>query len=57
MTQDDLRDLVMQALVAIAPEIEPSEIETDVELRDQVEVDSMDLLNFVIARPSWSKPR
>jgi acyl carrier protein len=48
MSDRDLLDTVFEALTEIAPEIDPSEIETDQELRAQVDIDSMDLLNFVI---------
>lgn len=39
---------VLDVLTGIAPEVDPSEIDTSVELRDQLEIDSMDLLNLLI---------
>lgn len=48
MTEDGIRDVVLKVLTSIAPEVDPLEIAPDVELRDQIEVDSMDLLNLVI---------
>lgn len=48
MTDKELRNLVLDVLAEIAPEVEVAKIETDIELRDQVDIDSMDLLNFVI---------
>ncbi|AEV73775.1 acyl carrier protein [Mycolicibacterium rhodesiae NBB3] len=35
-------------LTAIAPEVEPQDIEDDVLLRDQIDLDSMDWLNFLV---------
>ena len=35
-------------LTAIAPEVEAGDIEDDVLLRDQVDLDSMDWLNFLV---------
>ncbi len=49
MTEDDLRELVLRTLTDIAPEIEPEDIEPSEDLREQVDLDSMDFLNFVIA--------
>ena len=47
-TQDDIRDQVLSVLTAIAPEAEADDIRDDVLLRDQVDLDSMDWLNFLI---------
>ncbi len=49
MTNDELRRIVADALNRIAPEVEPSSIRSDVGLRDQLDIDSMDFLNFVLA--------
>jgi acyl carrier protein len=46
-TGDDTRTVVLSVLTTIAPEIEPDEIRDDVLLRDQVDLDSMDWLNFL----------
>ncbi len=35
-------------MTAIAPEVEAGDIEDDVRLRDQVDLDSMDWLNFLV---------
>ncbi len=32
----------------IAPEADPAEVRADVDLREQLDIDSMDFLNFVI---------
>lgn len=47
-TQDDVRDRILSVLATIAPEVEADDIRDDVLLRDQVDLDSMDWLNFLI---------
>jgi len=47
MTENDTRDVILSVLQSIAPEVESDEIEDDVLLRDQVDLDSMDWLNFL----------
>ena len=47
-TQHDIRTEVMSVLTAIAPEVEPDEIRDDALLREQVDLDSMDWLNFLV---------
>ena len=49
MTRDEIRAVVLRTLGEIAPEADLSTLEPDVSFRDQLDVDSMDLLNFVIA--------
>lgn len=49
MTRADIRPLVVQALTRVAPEIDPSTIDPDANVRDQLDLDSMDFLNFVLA--------
>jgi len=48
MTPSEIRDTVFRVLGAIAPEVEPEQIKPDLSLRDQLDLDSMDFLNFVI---------
>lgn len=48
MTQDDIRGEVLSVLTTIAPEVEADDISDDDLLRDQVDLDSMDWLNFLI---------
>jgi acyl carrier protein len=48
MTPNEIREAVLQALVDVAPEADPSTLRPDVDLRDQLDIDSMDFLNFVI---------
>ncbi len=49
MTRDEIRAVVLRTLGEIAPEADLSTLEPNVSFRDQLDVDSMDLLNFVIA--------
>jgi acyl carrier protein len=49
MTAEELRAVIFDALRRIAPEMDPASIKTGSSLRDQVDVDSMDFLNFIVA--------
>jgi acyl carrier protein len=49
MTRDEIRATVLRTLGEIAPEADLSTLKADEPFRDQLDVDSMDLLNFVIA--------
>lgn len=48
MMTHDIRDDVLSVLTTIAPEVDANDIRDDVLLRDQVDLDSMDWLNFLI---------
>ena len=48
MTDTEIRAAVIRALKRIAPEADAATLRPDVRIRDQVEIDSMDFLNFVI---------
>lgn len=43
-----LRAEILSVLTGIAPEVDPADIRDDVLLRDQVDLDSMDWLNFLL---------
>lgn len=49
MNRDSLRRLLFDALASVAPEVQPEGIQPAQALRDQVDLDSMDWLNFLIA--------
>ena len=49
MNEAQLRDAVLQALYSIAPEAEDERIDPQTSLRDQLDIDSMDYLNFLVA--------
>jgi acyl carrier protein len=46
---DAIRNGILRLLGDIAPEADLQSIKPDVSLRDQLDIDSMDFLNFVIA--------
>jgi acyl carrier protein len=48
MTRDEIKAAVLRVLGRIAPEADLSQLKPAVRLRDQLDIDSMDLLNFVI---------
>ena len=48
MTGDELRATVLRVLGEIAPEADLAALNADVGFRDQLDFDSMDLLNFVV---------
>ncbi|BBZ17919.1 acyl carrier protein [Mycolicibacterium gadium] len=49
MTIDnDVRGEILSVLTTIAPEVEADDITDDALLRDQVDLDSMDWLNFLV---------
>ena len=49
MSRAEIRDGVVAQLIAIAPEVEEGDLSDGELLRDQVDLDSMDLLNFLVA--------
>ena len=48
MTKDEIRATVLRVLGDIAPEADPASLKPDVDLREQLDLDSMDVLNFVV---------
>jgi acyl carrier protein len=48
MTRDEIRNTVTGALAQIAPEVDAASLLPDQPLRDQVDLDSMDFLRFVL---------
>jgi acyl carrier protein len=48
VSEQEIRDVVLGALRKIAPETDPSRIDAGEPLRDQLDLDSMDFLNFLI---------
>jgi acyl carrier protein len=48
MNKDQLRTVVLATLTGIAPEVEADELRDDKPLRNQVDLDSMDWLNFLL---------
>jgi acyl carrier protein len=48
MEENQIREAIFSVLKGIAPELDPAAIEPDRPLRDQVDLDSMDFLNFIL---------
>ncbi len=49
MSDDELRALILREVGNIAPEIDLDQIDPASNLREQVDLDSMDMLNLLIA--------
>jgi acyl carrier protein len=48
MNADQARKAILESIHAVAPEVDPGEIEPDEELREQLDIDSMDFLNVIV---------
>jgi acyl carrier protein len=48
VTEEQIREVVTRCLSRVAPEADLAALEPDVNFRDQLDIDSMDFLNFVI---------
>lgn len=48
MDASELRNTVFAILQSIAPEVEPAALDAAAPLRDQIDLDSMDYLNFIV---------
>ncbi len=49
MSQTDLRTIVQEELNNIAPEVDLAIVDPTADLREAIDIDSMDFLNFVTA--------
>jgi acyl carrier protein len=49
IARDELRASVLAVLAAIAPEADPASLRPDLSLRDQLDLDSVDVMNYVAA--------
>ncbi|WP_396201365.1 acyl carrier protein [Gemmatimonas sp.] len=49
VSRDELRITVLAALATVAPEVDGSTLRDDAPVRAQVDIDSVDYLNFLIA--------
>lgn len=47
-SREEIRNVIFDALGAIAPEVDPAMIAPDRPLREQIDIDSFDFLNFII---------
>jgi acyl carrier protein len=49
LTPAQVRDTVLRLIGDIAPEADLQRLKPDISFRDQLDIDSMDFLNFIIA--------
>jgi acyl carrier protein len=49
MTRNDIAAVLIEELTRIAPEAEPARIDRDADLREELDIDSIDFLNLVTA--------
>jgi len=49
VTKEKIRETILRALGQIAPEADLAQIKPNLRFRDQLDIDSMDMLNFIIA--------
>jgi acyl carrier protein len=48
LTADQIRGVVLSVLGGIAPEIDLSQVRPDADLREELDIDSVDFLRFVV---------
>lgn len=49
MTEAEARGLIYEILNGIAPETDPATVSRDQDLREALDLDSMDFMNFIVA--------
>ena len=49
MTETEARTLICEILSGIAPETDPASLADDEDVREALDIDSMDFMNFVVA--------
>lgn len=49
MNEDEIRQHVVRALLDVAPDVEAAKIDPQKSLRDELDLDSVDFMNFVVA--------
>jgi dihydrolipoamide dehydrogenase len=49
MSPEQVREVVLQSLRRIAPEVNPDDLDPDQDLREQADLDSLDFFNFLVA--------
>lgn len=48
MTDQQIKDMILEIVADIAPDADLGDIKPDVRLRDQIELDSMDFLDIIM---------
>ncbi len=46
--RDEIQRAVVDALTAVAPDIDPADVRPGIDLRQELDIDSMDYLGFII---------
>jgi len=49
MNEQDIRDILLRILQEMVPEEDVTKLKPDVRVRDQIDLDSMDVVNFLVA--------
>jgi len=49
MTPEEIKQVLFEELGNIAPEADPAAVDPDADLREELDIDSMDFLNLIIA--------
>jgi len=49
MNRQELHDVLIAALTAVAPDVDPTAVDPGEDLADQLDIDSMDFLNIIVA--------
>lgn len=49
MNRDEIRDVVVRCLRRVAPEADATTLDSQADLREALDIDSMDFLSFVVA--------
>jgi acyl carrier protein len=48
LTEKEIQEVVLRALGNVAPEVDLESLDPSKDLRDQIDIDSVDFLNFVL---------
>lgn len=48
MTEAQIRTALLEAIVSVAPEVEPASLRADADLRGQIDIDSYDFLQILV---------
>jgi acyl carrier protein len=49
MTREEIRENVLRAIRSVAPETQPEKLDGRASFRDELDLDSVDFMNFVVA--------
>ncbi|MFZ1992389.1 MAG: phosphopantetheine-binding protein [Alphaproteobacteria bacterium] len=49
MTKDELRALILSEISNVAPDVDPSSLQPNDDIREALDFDSMDVMNLIIA--------